>query len=483
MGAEKVSMSQKVARAKVSVTFAPGDAMFRKPLLQVEDGKEPERLESLPQRLSHRIVAAVRLARTHEGHWHPEKDSHESASFMVLVFNMFVDLVPPGMLPLAYGVAQGTGLISAFLITFSFALLSIFTMTCIARCVHHSRCGTYGAIWKQAFGERTMMVPMIVVMLVCFGTLLSYACFYARLLSSAAPALGAPAFVGHTFMLLSVGIVLLLPLCLLKDLSALQYSSLFGVVATLYCIGLLVWRAFDGTYAPGGIYYEMLDEHLLPTPSRAGLFDVNMGSVALVNMLALAYLSHYNGCKYYREFQDHTPRRFRRAVALVMLLAASCYALVEWAADRVFGSAAQPVIFSNFARGDMPGTVAQVSMGLAIACSFPLMFSGLREAFCSLMEQMGVKSASTAFQNKASVGFLTMVLAICTVITDAGFICGIVGATCGTLIIYVIPCLLFIKVDMQEAFSSSRAIAFACILLPLSAGLLVLGTLSAFSLI
>jgi sodium-coupled neutral amino acid transporter 11 len=437
----------------------------------------------VPRRLSKKIASALRNTYSNHGRWHPEQDSHEQASFLVLVFNMFVDLVPPGMLPLAYGVAQGTGLISAFIITFAFAFLSIFTMTCIARCVHHSGYGTYGSIWKQVIGERTMAVPVIVVILVCFGTLLSYACFYARLLSSAAPALGAPAFVDRTFVLLSVGLVLLLPLCLLRDLSALQYSSGFGVVATLYCIGLLVCRALDGTYAPGGIYYEMLDANLLPTPSTAGLFDINMGSVSLVNMLALAYLSHYNGCKYYREFQEHTPRRFLKAAGLVMLMAASSYAIVEWAAFRAFGSAAQPVIFSNFAKGDMAGTIAQVSMGLAIVCSFPLMFSGLREAICSLAEQVGADSARTGFQNKVSVICLAMVLAICTVMTDAGFVCGVVGAICGTLIIYVIPCVLFIKVEMTEAFSSKYRILAASILLPLSVGLLVLGTMSAFGLV
>merc|ERR1719491_680533 len=328
-----------------------------------------------------------------------------------------------------------------------------------------------------------MAVPLVVVVLVCFGTLLSYACFYARLLSNAAPALGAPDYVDRTFVLLSVGAVLLLPLCLLRDLSALQYSSLFGVVATLYCIGLLVWRALDGTYAPGGIYYEMLDADLLPTPPTSGLFDVSMGSVSLVNMLALAYLSHYNGCKYYREFKEHTPRRFRQASGLVMILAAFSYAIVEWAAYRAFGSAAQPVIFSNFASGDMPGIIAQVSMGLAIVCSFPLMFSGLREAICSLAEQAGAESARTGFQNKVSVICLAMVLAICTVMTDAGFVCGVVGAICGTLIIYVIPCVLFIKVELTEAFGSKYRIFVAAILLPFSLGLLVLGTLSAFGLI
>jgi solute carrier family 38 (sodium-coupled neutral amino acid transporter), member 11 len=52
----------------------------------------------------------------------------------------------------------------------------------------------------------------------------------------------------------------LLPLCLMKNLSALQYSSYVGVAGIVYTAAFVVLRSIDGSYAPGGRFYPLLDK-------------------------------------------------------------------------------------------------------------------------------------------------------------------------------------------------------------------------------
>lgn len=54
------------------------------------------------------------------------------------------------------------------------------------------------------------------------------------------------------------------PLCFLKSLSALSFTSLAGVAGVLFSVGVMGVRFFDGSYLAGG---KFMDASLLAAPS------------------------------------------------------------------------------------------------------------------------------------------------------------------------------------------------------------------------
>ncbi len=52
--------------------------------------------------------------------------------------------------------------------------------------------------------------------------------------------------------------MVLFPLCILKDLSALAFSSIIGMFGTLFTAVVFGVRYFDRSYIPGGRFYERL---------------------------------------------------------------------------------------------------------------------------------------------------------------------------------------------------------------------------------
>merc|ERR1711920_1011565 len=75
------------------------------------------------------------------------------------------------------------------------------------------------------------------------------------------------------------------------------------------------------------------------------------------------------------------------------------------------------------------------------------MFSGLREAVTSLLKLMFPARALDFDlvwrQDCLSMFLLTIVTGAAFVVTDAGLVVGVVGAVCGSAIIYVVPCTLY----------------------------------------
>lgn len=65
--------------------------------------------------------------------------------------------------------------------------------------------------------------------------------------------------------LLIITVVALLPLCMMKNLNALAPFSALGMGAVLCVLGAMTVRYFDGTYRPGGEYYDDIPRHYRPS--------------------------------------------------------------------------------------------------------------------------------------------------------------------------------------------------------------------------
>ena len=71
---------------------------------------------------------------------------------------------------------------------------------------------------------------------------------------------------GRTSNILAITSIILLPLSLIKDLSALAFTSILGFAAIMYTVIFIVIRALDGSYASGSGRF-VLDGLIAAQPS------------------------------------------------------------------------------------------------------------------------------------------------------------------------------------------------------------------------
>jgi len=451
--------------------------------MQVDDGATQQDPSSNVRR---RATIEIGTAHARTLTWRID-DSAETMSSFAFIVNMFADLCPPGVLPLAYGL-QATGFVPGAVVLVAFATACVYTFWTVGETTELTGERTFGLQWSKAIGQSTAWVPVAVVMAVCFGNELAYACFYADIFTSVVPAfrLNLPRWV----CLVAITLFPTLPLCLVKDLSALAYSSFFALVAVSYTVVAMVWRMCDGTYAPGGRFYADLEATMRPVVPSDHLFDFGMGSLVLVNSLGVAFLSHYNACKYYRELERQSPTRLRHCTMTAMGLSAAFYAIAGFAGFQTFGTVADGMILKNYSKDDLLMNVARVGMGFSIVASFPLMFSGLREAVLGLCQTNIFPRASHVFdlvwvQDVISMIMLAIITMLSSVLLDAGVVVGVVGSLCGCTIIYIIPCTLYAEA-IKSVLSDKEhfwELAWLRALTGVGAALAVVGCLAALGVI
>lgn len=229
-------------------------------------------------------------------------DDHHGLSIGTLAINIMADLCPHGMLPLAFGMASegGTGLVPALALLTLFGSLSAYTLVSIARACEATGASSFRAIWARTLGAKTAWVIDAGITFLCFGCCIFYAAFIGDLASALAQALGAPALWHKRWLcLVAVHLFPLWPLCLMKNLAALQYSSVVGVLGILFTTGFVVKRQLDGSYQAGGQFHQLIEAVYRPNLATHStlqkLFRVGPGAVSLMNMACVAFTTHYNG--------------------------------------------------------------------------------------------------------------------------------------------------------------------------------------------
>jgi amino acid permease len=385
---------------------------------------------------------------------------------ITLVINIVADLCPHGMLPLAYGIAQGgpTGVIPAISLVAIFGFLSGYTMTIFAKLADQTKSNSIAELWGKLLSEKTQWMADVAVFSLCFGCCVFYSAFAGDIFGALSTAAGFTGVFGKRWMALgSLSALCLLPLCLLEDISSLQFSSLLGVGGILYTVLFHILRFSDGTYSPKtGAMAQLLSAKMQPKWSspKFTLWSVNKGTLTLVNMLCVAFLAHYNAINYYKELDNANEARYKTAIAAGFGTSFAVFVAMMMLGYSIFGNTAQPLILNNFHRSkDLLATGARFATGLAITFAYPLMFAGLKSSMFSLIDTATASKEKVVAKGKGKAKAVVKgdgnkqlkqaaIVAALSVITGIAFKCGeedvalvlgIVGSVLGCGVAYVLP--------------------------------------------
>jgi amino acid permease len=226
--------------------------------------------------------------------------------------------------------AGGTGPVLATLILLIFGALSWYSLVSFARAAevvivqdklnnnkNEAAGESLSAVWERALpnGRLTTFIPDLGCVCLTVGCLLFYSAFIGDLFGSLVSGIdGLPSILRKRWsVLLLLHAVPILPLCLLKDLSALQYSSLTGLLGIFYTIFFVGKRLVDGSYAEGGKFFALMPARFQPaaqigfahgTQSSSVLgyvtdmppFHNGKGLLILMNMCCVACTYHVCIC-------------------------------------------------------------------------------------------------------------------------------------------------------------------------------------------
>jgi len=241
----------------------------------------------------------------------PKVISGGTASISTEIFNLIKAIVGVGVLSLPAGIAAFGNAPSAVLpalgLMLVIGLLSAYGFALIGKVCAYTGATSYREAWAKSVGSSSSWIPAwsatAKTTLACLAFSMVLADTFSALLRTSE----------RTQVLSTLTIVILLPLCWLKDLASLAPFSLVGVLGMVFTGISMTKRYLDQSYVPGAIVatkvvgdavqhvYEnkpLLEKVVSPVFGNLGWKAAwSPQSLILVCMLSTAYMAHFNAPK------------------------------------------------------------------------------------------------------------------------------------------------------------------------------------------
>ncbi|CAM9362637.1 unnamed protein product, partial [Heterosigma akashiwo] len=349
------------------------------------------------------------------------------------IFNLVKSIVGAGVLALPGGVAAFSdapgAMAAAAGLTGAMGLLSAYCFSLIGRVCAAYDAKTYFDAWAKSISPKTAWLPAFACNFKTLIGCILYSIIIGDTASALAQTFGLPAVLAartNILLLLTGGVIF--PLCLLKNLKSLQFTSLLGIGGTVYTGVAMAIRLLDGSYRTGGRFAGSI-------PAQPSF---NLSSLILVSMLSTAFIAHYNAPKFYHDLKEKSVPRYNKVVSRLLRLAILALRLDQRLGFLTF-RAPPSAVLNNYSKADTLITLARVGIFCSILFGYPLVFVGLRDGMLSLA---GISNPDSKTFFASSVGLLGFATLASLVLNNLGFVSSFGGALFGSMVIYIFPTLM-----------------------------------------
>jgi amino acid permease len=259
----------------------------------------------------------------------------------------------------------------------------------------------------------------------------------------------------RTQSLLGVTSLVLLPLCLLKNLASLAPFSLVGIIGMIFTTAAMGMRWLGKNYQAGGSFFESQ----LATPvfgSAGASAALSPRALILACMLSNAYIAHFNAPKFLKELKNNTMARFNQVIAWSFGTSVTLYALVSAFGFLTFGAASNGLILNNYSNKDVIAGLSRIAVAISVTFSYPLIFVGCRDGMLDLFK---VRKRDNALLNKVTIAILAAVTLLASQLQDLGLVAALGGATFGTALVFCYPTIMFLKSQKKRTAETLPAAA------------------------
>jgi amino acid permease len=363
------------------------------------------------------------------------------------VFNVSNAAIGSGVLAFPFAYRQ-SGYVLGMIITIGASFLLGYSLSVLSRYAREHDAQTYQELAFKVFGAKAKLGIVTTQVTYCFFTGIAYLMV---LSSMVLPALQGAFGEELTRSHVVVGVtVLVLPLCLLRNIDKLGFTSTVGILSMGYACGVIM-------------YYSLTTQRDPNTPPafEARAFNLKPCAFQVFPIVDFALMCHLTIIPAVQGLQPYWPSKNRPGKTryrsllficiLVMLICDVLYMPTGTLGYILFGKDVTSDILNNF--GERGATIyvptsaavraARFCVGLCMFFSFPIpAYVGLKSVKDIFRLEIDGPLPTTKHVGLVVCWSLTIMVATVIVLAlhlDLGFVCSIVGCTAAVISQYLFP--------------------------------------------
>ncbi|KAG8439736.1 hypothetical protein GDO86_005781 [Hymenochirus boettgeri] len=239
-----------------------------------------------------------------------------TTSIGMSVFNLSNAIMGSGILGLAFALAN-TGIVLFVMLLTSVALLSVYSINLLLKCSLETGCMVYEKLGEQVFGTPGRILVFGSTSLQNTGAMLSYLFIVKSELPSVISFLFGKGdnestwYLNGSILVVVVTVFIILPLCLLKNLGYLGYTSGFSLTCMVFFLVVVIYKKF---HLPCPLEEVNKTSHSLPNITMEEMckpkyFTFTNKTVYALPTLVFAFVCHPSVLPIYSELRDRSQKR------------------------------------------------------------------------------------------------------------------------------------------------------------------------------
>jgi amino acid permease len=250
-----------------------------------------------------------------------------------------------------------------------------------------------------------------------------------------------------------IAALVIAPVCLMRKMDSLKYTSFAGMAAVFYLVLLTVWNY---TQEPDASFADNIS--LVTKPS------VHM--LKAYGIFVFAFTCHQNILPIQNEARNNSPSAMMRIISFSVSLSTILYMLVSVFGYATYGTDLESSILKNFPKNMVPFIAARIFYVFLLLFSYPLQVFPCRLCIQkmatmineekSLINARSIYLISTAAIIGSSAFLAALPFSLDTVMS-------LVGSTSGTFICYFLPAIIYNKLSLDKPFDARRVGAWALV--------------------
>ncbi|XP_025020325.1 sodium-coupled neutral amino acid transporter 1 [Python bivittatus] len=258
-------------------------------------------------------------------------------------------------------------------------------------------------------------------------------------------------YVDGRFLVVAVTFLIILPLCLLKNLGYLGYTSGFSLTCMVFFLIVVIYKKFE-------LSCPFLDRNgtnaTFPNVSfgteacRPKYVTFNSKSVYALPTIAFAFVCHPSVLPIYSELKDHSQKRMQMVTKISFFAMFVMYFLTAIFGYLTFYELVQSDLLHKYQnKDDILVLTVRVAVIVAVILTVPVLFFTVRSSIFELAR----KTKFHLCRHIVVTLILLMIINLLVIfIPSMKDIFGVVGATSANMLIFILPSSLYLKITHQD---------------------------------
>lgn len=383
-----------------------------------------------------------------------------TTSLGMSIFNLSNAIMGSGILGLAFALAN-TGILLFLILLSSVTLLSIYSINLLLICSKETGCMVYEKLGEQVFGTTGKFVIFGATSLQNTGAMLSYLFIVKNELPSALKFLMGKEetfsawYVDGRVLVVMVTFGIILPLCLLKNLGYLGYTSGFSLSCMVFFLIVVIYKKFQiPCFVP----------ELNSTSANATNADMctpkyvtfNSKTVYALPTIAFAFVCHPSVLPIYSELKDRSQKKMQMVSNISFFAMFVMYFLTAIFGYLTFYENVQSDLLHKYqSKDDVLILTVRLAVIVAVILTVPVLFFTVRSSLFELTKKTKFNLCRHIVVTLILLVIINLLVIFIPTMKD---IFGVVGVTSANMLIFILPSSLYLKITNQDGDKGTQRI-------------------------